>query len=149
METDTTTFDFSNVPASFLMCFLGDCPRRSDCLHFLAGEHLAEDADWGPAVYHTMKRGEEGCRFFKTSEPKLMAWGFNTIFEDVKAKHETKLRDKIKIYLGGHGTYYRYHRGEKMLTPEQQAWIIKLFQKAGYETNLKFDHYTRVYDFDH
>ena len=35
------------------------------------------------------------------------------------------------------------------LTPEQQAWIIKLFQKAGYETNLEFDHYTRVYDFDH
>ena len=149
METDKIIFDFSRVPAGYQMCFLGDCPRRDECLRYMAGQRLPERLTWGPAVYPTMKRDEQGCRFFRTSEPKHMAWGFDTIFEDVKSKHESGLRAAMKAFLGGHGTYYRYHRGEKMLTPEQQAWIIKLFQQAGYHEHLQFDHYADVYDFDH
>jgi hypothetical protein len=50
-------------------------------------------------------------------------------------------------YLNGSSNYYRYHHGEKLLDAEQQEWIIKLFQRTGYTENLKFDHYTQVFDF--
>ena len=143
------TIDFSQVTPGYQLCFLSDCPRCSECLHFLAGQHLPESRDWGPAIYPTMWRDEQGCRFFQICTTKHMAWGFDTLFENVKSKHEASLRAAIKAYLGGHGTYYRYQKGEKKLTPEQQAWIIKLFQQAGYQTNLRFDHYADVCDFDH
>ena len=149
METQEIIYDFSHIAPGYQLCFLSDCPRHEDCLRYLAGQHVPAEPDWGPAIYPSMKRDEHGCRLFRTSQPKHMAWGFNTLFEDVKSKHEAGLRKAVKEYLGGHGTYYRYNSGEKKLDPEQQAWIIQLFQKMGYQSNLRFDHYADVIDFDH
>ena len=103
--------------------------------------------DWGPAIYPNIKIGEEGCRLFATGEPQRMAWGFETLFEEVKSKHERGLRLAMYQYLNGSSNYYRYHHGEKLLNAEQQEWIIQLFQRTGYTENLKFDHYTHVFDF--
>lgn len=148
MKNQDATFDINTVSPAFQMCFLDDCPRCTDCLHFLAARKLPASREWGPAIFPTIKRTEQGCRFFKTAAIKHMAWGFESIFSEVKSKHETGLRAAVKAYLGGHGTYYRYHNGQRMLSPEQQEWIINLFRQAGYQNDLRFDHYADVYDFD-
>ncbi|MDY6033294.1 MAG: DUF6078 family protein, partial [Alloprevotella sp.] len=44
-------------------------------------------------------------------------------------------------------SYYRYQRGERLLTPEQQQWILKLFASKGYTDQLLFEHYVESYDF--
>ena len=75
------------------------------------------------------------------------AWGFDTLFVDVKQRDASPLRSAIKDYLGGNGTYYRYHNGERLLTPEQQDHILGLFRQRGYTDNLRFDGYRDVYDF--
>ena len=75
------------------------------------------------------------------------AWGFNSLFEDVKHADYTPLRETIKNYLGSHTSYYRYHRGEKLLTPEQQQWILDLFAQYGYTNELHFDSYRDMIDF--
>lgn len=62
-------------------------------------------------------------------------------------KDDTPLRDRIKAYLGGNTTYYRYHHGERLLTPEQQQWILDLFHRHGYTDGLHFDEYRDLYDF--
>jgi hypothetical protein len=49
--------------------------------------------------------------------------------------------------LGSHTSYYRYHRGEKLLTPEQQQWILDLFAQYGYTNELHFDSYRDMIDF--
>ena len=36
-----------------------------------------------------------------------------------------------------------------ILTPEQQAWIIRRFESAGYTKDLEFDGYVTTYDFHH
>ena len=43
------TFDFSEVPASWQLCFNRDCPRCEGCLRFVAGRHVPADHEWGPA----------------------------------------------------------------------------------------------------
>lgn len=141
------TISFRNVPVNWQLCFLDDCPVKDKCLRQLVAHHLSDDRTFGPAIYPTMKRGDEGCRLFATSEPQRMAWGFTTLFSEVKSRDEHRLRNSIKDYLGGHSTYYRYHNGERLLSPKQQAWIIRLFQKYGYNENLTFDHYTIIYDY--
>ena len=149
MEETELKFDFRNVPKGWQLCFLSECPKKEECLRHLAASHLPESRDWGPAIYPTMKIEENGCRFFTMGKPTNMAWGFNTLFSDVKSRHERQLRDSMKQYLGGHSNYYRYNNGERLLTAEQQEWIIRLFQRYGYTEGLTFDHFTLVYDFDH
>jgi len=147
MEENEIEYNFSNMPLSWQVCFLSECPVKEQCLRQLAAQHLDKRRDFGPAVYPTMEIGEKGCRLFATGKPKRMAWGFSNLFAEVKSKDETGLRNSLKQYLGGHGSYYRYNRGERLLTPEQQTWIINLFRRYGYVEPLTFDHFAELYDF--
>ncbi len=148
-EEGKVEFDFRNVPLAWQLCFLDDCPRSGECLRRQAARHLNEGRDWGPSVYPTMKRDEGGCRLFVIGEPRRMAWGFSHLFEEVKRKHDAGLRIAMKQYLGGHAAFYRYHHGKRLLTPEQQEWILDLFRRYGYTEGLRFEQYVYAYDFDH
>ena len=139
-------FDFASVPAGWQLCFCEDCPRHGECLRYRAGQYVPAKLHWGPAVYPTAWKSGE-CEFFREARIVTLAWGFKPLFRDVKQKDYTPLRDKIKGYLGGHGTYYRYNRGERLLNPEQQEWVLNLFRRYGYTEDLAFAQYKDAYDF--
>lgn len=139
-------FDLSFVPPLWQLCFCNGCPRHGECLHFVTGQHVPDDRTWGPAIYPTAYRNGS-CQHFKAIRTIRAAYGFDTLFREVKHKDISTLRDLMKDYLGGHGTYYRYKRGERLLTPEQQQWVLDLFARYGYKVGLGFDHYVDVVDF--
>ena len=121
-KDQTIKADYRNVPKGYQLCFMETCPKKDECLRFLAGRELPEERDWGPAVYPNMKMTEKGCRLFATGQPTKMAWGFAKLFEEVKSKHEKGLRTAMRQYLNGTSNYYRYNNGERMLNEEQQEW---------------------------
>lgn len=133
----------------YATCFRDDCPRAEECLRHLYGKNLPQDRLIGPTIYPTVPIRSYGCQFFKTSEPKIMAWGFSTLFEDVRHRHVVPMRKAMHKYLGSERNYYRYHRGDRTLSPEQQQWICNLFNEYGYTRDVVFDHYAEAYDFDH
>ena len=139
-------FTYDLVPASWPVCFVANCPLAESCLSHLAGLHLPDDLTIGPAIYPTALRDGK-CGHYKKIRKIQAAWGFDTLFTDVKQRDAAPLRSAIKNYLGGSGTYYRYHNGERLLTPEQQEHILALFRQCGYSENLHFDGYREVYDF--
>ena len=146
MENDNElTFDM--LPPSWTFCFLAGCPHAEQCLRHITTRLIPNDKISGSAVYPTVLKNPK-CPYFKAAGKIHAAYGFDTLFENVKSKDEKYLRDSIKDYLGGHGTYYRYRNGEKLLTPEQQQWIIDLFRRYGYTKNLQFGHYKDVYDLE-
>lgn len=147
-EKKNIQLDFRNMPLSWQVCFLAECPVKDRCLRQLAACHLPVERDFGPAVYPSMEIGDKGCRLFAEGEPMLLAWGFETLFSEVKSKDEKSLREGLKAYLGGHSTFYRYNNGQRLLSVEQQEWILSLFRRYGYTENLAFDHYVRTYKFD-
>ena len=134
------------IPPSYARCFQADCPNADTCARFLAGKYIPTGKMWGDAVYPTARQGDT-CTMYKQTRVIRAAYGFKAIFAEVKQKDDTPLRNRIKAYLGGNTTYYRYHHGEKLLTPEQQDWIINLFRRAGYTEELHFDGYRELYDF--
>lgn len=140
------SFDFSCVPPIWQLCFCEGCPQHEECLRFLAGQHVPDTMAWGPAIYPSAYRNGS-CKYFKEIRMIKAAYGFDTLFKEVKQKHHSVLRNQIKRYLGGHGTYYRYHSGKRLLTPEQQQWILDLFNEYGYTDGLAFDAYRDVIDF--
>lgn len=146
MITLPNSFDFSLVPPSWQLCFCDGCPLHEQCLRFQAGQHIPDGLTWGPAVYPSAYRNGQ-CPHFKQTRIIHAAYGFAPLFREVKQKDYTLLRDRMKTFLGGHGTYYRYNRGERMLTPEQQEWILELFRSCGYSEELHFEHYADVLDF--
>ena len=134
------------IPTSFARCFQSDCPLADTCMRFLAGQYIPDRQTKGEAIYPTARRDGD-CKHYKQTRVIHAAYGFGALFAEVKKKDDTPLRDRIKAYLGGNTTYYRYHHGERLLTPEQQEWIIRLFRRHGYTDELHFDGYRDVYDF--
>lgn len=142
----TITLTPEQIPASFARCFDSACPQADKCVRYLAGKYTPDKCQAGLAVYPNARKGEH-CTLYKETRIIRAAYGFKALFAEVKQKDDTPLRRRIQTYLGGMTTYYRYHHGERMLTPEQQEWIFALFRKHGYTENLRFDGYSERYDF--
>ena len=110
---------FDQIPPMFSLCFQGDCPKSDTCIRFLAGSCLPGNRVYGQAVYPTARQGNT-CKMYKEARIIHAACGFTALFAEVKQKDSSTLRNRIRAYLGGKTTYYRFHHGERMLTPEQQ-----------------------------
>ena len=104
------------IPPSYARCFQADCPKADTCARFLAGKYIPTGKMWGDAVYPTARQGDT-CTMYKQTRVIRAAYGFKAIFAEVKQKDDTPLRNRIKAYLGGNTTYYRYHHGEQPLPP--------------------------------
>ena len=146
MEISDITLTAADVPPMFARCFLADCPQADSCLRHLAGLYLPENTCMGCAVYPNA-RHDDSCTAFKPTRVVRGAYGFNALFDSVKWRDGAPLRRAIKYMLGGNGPYYRYHHGERLLTPEQQEAILNLVRKRGYTGSLSFDVYRCVVDF--
>ena len=59
-------------------------------------------------------------------------WGFSQFYAEVKYNDTLPLRHQLMSLLGGRTAYYRFHRGEKLLSAEMQACIAEVFKKWGY-----------------
>lgn len=138
--------DIDHVAPSWRFCFCEGCPQHGDCLRFQTGLLVPDSMTCGSAIFPSAFRNGS-CRHFKQIRIIHAAYGFSPLFREVKQKDFTMLRTQMKKYLGGHGTYYRYNRGERLLTPEQQEWILQLFARHGYTENMGFEHYRDVLDF--
>ncbi|MBO5613744.1 MAG: hypothetical protein J5905_04475 [Prevotella sp.] len=99
-----------------------------------------------PCISSTAMRGGD-CKFFKEIRLVRVAYGFTAMFKEVKNKDVAQLRKDVFGLLSGRSTYYRYHRGEYKLLPEQQEAVKAFFAKHGYTENVSFDHYCEVLDF--
>jgi len=145
-QNEKTLFNYADAPKSWYNCFNSACPKAGECMHFMTGKNVPDDVTLGNAIYpNACKNGE--CRFFKQIRMMRGAYGFNTMLNDLKRKDEELLRGMITDYLGSNTTYYKFNRGEKLLTPEQQEWILALFRKYGYTGEKEFEGYRYIYDF--
>ena len=145
-KKENMVFNYADAPKSWYNCFNSECKKANECMHFMTGKNIPEDVTLGNAIYpNACKNGE--CRFFKQIRVIKGAYGFNTMLGELKRKEEVLLRDMITDYLGCNTTYYKYNKGEKLLTPEQQEWILNLFREHGYKGENEFEGYRYIYDF--
>ena len=139
-------FDFSKVPVSYQLCFNAQCPRSAECLRFLAGQHVPVTLPMGLAIYPSAVRDGQ-CEFFRHNNPVRVAWGFGTIYPPLKPYFRSMARKAVRDMFGSEGTYYRYHHGERKLSPDQQQAIAELLKKFDYYGPVTFEHYEYSYDF--
>lgn len=145
MKTDLP-LKLEQIPYTFSRCFQSDCPQADTCAHFLASKFIIKGQVSGPAIYPT-SRLNGTCVCYKQTGIIHAAYGFKALFTEIKKKDEKPIRDRIKKYLGGNTAYYRYHHGKRLLSPDQQEWILALFRQHGYTEELHFDGYRDIYDF--
>ncbi len=147
MKIDLSDANFirSIVRPGMAYCFNNACPMTDKCFRFIAGKHKDSKLTKGNAIYpDALKDGK--CEHFITPRIIEAAWGFKSLYREVTSSDLATMRMQVTSYLGGKTAYYRYHRGEKLLSPEQQADISRLFTEKGYG-EPSFDHKKETIDF--
>lgn len=139
--------EFKEIPEWWAVCAQTGCPRSGACLRHQAFRKIPDEVKTWPCVLsHAMKDGE--CPCFVKLERLKMARGFTNISNKVRVRATRKaIRLRITEYLGSKGSYYRYRDGERLLSPEQQQWILRLLESYGCPTEDFFTQYIEVFDF--
>lgn len=141
------SFDFKQVPNNWALCYIAECSRKEECMRYQVCLRAPAEKTRNHCVLPTVMNRSE-CPHFAPVQIVRAAVGFSRIFAEVKEKHHAAMRRELAGYLGGGGTFYRYRKGERLLMPEQQEWIKKMFQRYGYTEEVVFDGYKDVYRFD-
>ena len=135
------------IPSNYRVCFLSNCPMSSTCMRYIAGMTILPELKDGMAVYPNALKEDGTCAYYREFRSVSFAYGFRKLLGLVKYNETKYMRERIKRFLGGHGTYYRFHNGIKMLTPKQQESILNIFRRCGYNEDLEFDTYVLKHDF--
>lgn len=140
-------FDFKIVPDWWPVCQNADCPQSASCLRFVACQCMPSTVTVWPCVMSGTPK-DDACSFFVKNEKVRLARGFKNMYAHVTSRDDIyTMRRELTEYFGSKGTYYRYKDGEKILSPEQQQWILRIFSQHGYTEGLEFDEYIDGYDF--
>ena len=143
MEKD---FDFKQVPYNWPLCYLSECGRKEECLRYQVTSCVPQQVTNYPCVLPTaLEQGQ--CRYFHAIQKVRAAAGFRRIISELKEKDLYSIRREMTAYIGSQAAYYRYKRGERLLTPKQQEWIKKMLCRYGYDGEVRFDGYQDIYIF--
>lgn len=139
--------DIQKMPADYAFCFNQQCPLHEHCMHFVVGQQAPCIRLFGPAVYPWALHDGQ-CEMYRESVPVQMAWGFARLYDHLPHHVIASARRSVQLYFsGGVGPYYRYHHGERKLSPKQQQEIIAIVMSCGSTQIPRFDHYELTYDF--
>ena len=108
---------------------------------------LSDTKLYALSVLPHLLRSDGDCPMFRDASPIKVAYGFSTLFSNVRKKDIPFIREKLMEFLGSQSAYYRYNNGKLLLTPVQQERIYAIFSEYGYQDNLHFDDYSETYDF--
>ena len=144
MQIDLTDRDFVNgLVANYYgwqYCFNEGCPRASECIRFISSKFKPVDVTNGAAVYpDACLHGP--CQHFMRVRQYKAAWGLSQLYDNVKHRDAKTIKYQVMGAMGSRTSYYRVHRGEKRLTPEEQEAVSKIFAHFGYQAP-SYDHYS-------
>ena len=137
-------FDFKWVPKGWALCLNTECTRKDECLRHLAAEHVPQGVTSWRCLLPQTATGDKHCKGFCQLKTEQQAYGLGHLFDHVEKKDYAALKAQVEVYLGGHSNYYRYHRGERLLSVAQQEHIARLMAKAGYPDAPVFGGYRPV-----
>lgn len=142
MKKETTAL---SVPYMYARCLNAQCTRAENCLRRLAALYDTSDCLYisiiNPAHYPA---DGNNCPYFQTTEKFRAAWGVKHLLNTIPHKDATEIK-RLLVGHFGKTRYYRFHREEYCLMPEDQAYIQRLFRKKGITEEPAFERYTDEY----
>lgn len=140
---------YQDLPHNYLHCLAGNeaCPRKDTCLRAIAARMLEESGAASPVEIHALNpniarnAGEEGCPFYRDSAPVRLARGMTRLFDNVPAGKVDTLRSKVIGCFSSRSIYFFSRKGERLITPEEQQAIARVFQKYVPGVEPKYDAY--------
>ena len=125
-------------PKNYEACFLASCSLKENCLHHIYFRLQPSGNTWGGAIYPSALLPENlvngCCKNFQENKLVTCYAGFRHIFDEVKRKDLSELRNEIYSYFRGRSNFYRYGNAERgyLYTQSMADDVKALFMEYGY-----------------
>lgn len=126
------------IPPHWAYCFNQSCPMADKCIRQVSTRLIPADLQQGQAIFPSALH-DGTCSYLQQATIATLAWGFSKLYDAMPHGEMKEAKRTVMEYLGGKGDYYRYHRGERKLSPQQQDRITQILRKHG-ATQAVWDH---------
>ncbi len=139
-----------NVPTGYEYCFAGNnkCPKAATCLRAIAAQLLFDSEEEQPQTlyavnpYYVDRLSDlSSCPRYRSNKPLHYARGMSHLFDEIPLKQVSTVRLRVMGCFSCERYYYHCRKGERLITPEEQQRIVRVFKASGIETQPKFDSY--------
>ena len=136
-----------DIPKDYTFCLSASaCPHHATCLRALAARALTESGDTKQMVVYTVNpnvasTAGEDCRYYRDNTPVRYAKGMTHIFDEVPVRAEKTVRRKVMACFSCRNYYFLSRKGERLIRPEEQQAIDRVFQAHVPTLKPKYDEY--------
>lgn len=135
------TIDYSGAPRGFALCSSTVCVKADSCLRHLAFEAASHDEPFLHMVNpYLAEQSPQGCKHFVETKKVRYARGFMQLVRTMPVGVAPTFRSTL-FSLFGRKKYYRYRKGDILISPEVQARIVATVNRLGIQVEDCFDAY--------
>lgn len=130
---------FSHKAPNYLLCFINECPRRATCLRWLVGQELQSN-DYNILSVNPMHPEVKAnkCALYREKKHVRYAKGMMHFYNEMTRSQEIGIKHRLIVHYGRR-QYYEYRRGERLISPEMQAFIGQVCKEHGYTKEPHYD----------
>jgi hypothetical protein len=130
---------FSHKAPNYLLCFINECPRRATCLRRLVGQELQSN-DYNILSVNPMHPEVKAnkCALYREKKHVRYAKGMMHFYDEMTRSQEIGIKHRLIVHYGRR-QYYEYRRGERLISPEMQAFIGQVCKEHGYTKEPHYD----------
>ncbi len=137
--------DLNEMPATFGMCNVKECPQAESCLRQIVYPEVAKKKApflkmLNPECLTTPK---DTCKYYLKNEKVRRAFGFITTLKAIPSGKVDSFRSLL-IARMGRKRYYQARKGEVMLTEAEVQLIVNQANQHGVKLEEYFDCYKNV-----
>ena len=122
-----------------MLCFINECPRRATCLRWLVGQELQSN-DYNILSVNPMHPEVKAnkCALYREKKHVRYAKGMMHFYDEMTRSQEVGIKHRLIVHYGRR-QYYEYRRGERLISPEMQAFIGQVCKEHGYTKEPHYD----------
>ena len=128
----------SQAPYNFGVCASADCTKRFTCLRYIALQNASPQYPFLPTLSPRKLESMKGeCEYSRPNTPVRYARGFTRV--------AGTFRLRLISYFG-RKNYYLARKGEYLIDPAAQQYIVSQAEALGLRLDDYFDEYVERYD---
>lgn len=137
---------FEDIPFNYGFCLKSDCPLADTCLRHLAVAALPEEKNYATVVlpHKCMAGTDEKPRYYRSNAKVRYARGFTRVLNTFPVNALEAFRDRL-IGAYPRSKYFKMRRGDILLTPKEQEFIVQTAHNKGFQGEFTFDNYEEDY----
>jgi hypothetical protein len=135
--------NYESAPQNFAYCLNEQCSQSANCLRFQARLHIGSTQPFFSILNPLHIEEQKECSYFRSTEPIRCASGMKHLYDNLPHLKAIRIKSLVNKHFSI-TTLHRIKTKERLIKPEEIAFIRSVFIQEGITEEPLFDEYIEV-----